>query len=516
VSAVYLLEIDGDEVEVLKDSLDLDLQANWQSTLQCQIPVDLLGSPIARPEARSDVVLKRDGTPIFGGILTQAPEEGFGGPNLDQVVFHISAVGYSTYFTYRYVNITFAAGITLKTAITSLVAYLPTGFTLDPGQVDGPNLTQEFIFNQTRLDEILKALTSDTGYLPEITPAKLFHMVSPASVPAPFDLLDTGPVYQIGDVKVERTLDDSYANRILIAIEGAGPATSTEYYEVPGTTWSYTTKYPASQSVMDLWPNELWVLEPGGDPETDWIPYGPIGYGASPITHWDPVTHTLVYTGTGGIPPTGSLIRIAYAIGYPFFVTGNDLADQALHPIKEAFESLGEAMTLEAAQAYADYRASLRAATLTRVLYQTEEPGLLPGMSQTITLAARAVDATCLITEVKLCVPAEHPGSEPVYDITALVGSTEHGNVRQVYKDWLYNNGRSATSLLQRTGAGTEPGQPVRSVQYHGPQGQFSGDQAFTFVREFRSLICGDLSTIAAFEAESCQVFGYDCHIVDA
>lgn len=503
--AEYLLEIDGDEVEVLKDSLDLDLQTNWTSTLACQIPsVD----PISRVGLRSDIVLKRDGTPIFGGIVSQAPEEGWGGPNLDQIVQHISAVSYSTYFTYRHVTATFLAGTDLIDVVTALAAYLPADITLDPGQVTGPALTVDLIFNKTRLDNALLQVTSDTGYFAKITPAKLFSMASPASTPVPFNLTGSGNLNQVGDVRVERTLDDNYANRVFVAVQGAGPMVVTEYFTADGSPAPvYTTKYPASDQITDAWPNELII---------DDNAFGPVGWGPGYTTFWDYANHQFGFDGTGVVPTAGQVVTVRYAVAYPFFVEGNDLADQALHPIKEDYETVNEAMTIEAAQAYADTRATARAAGIERVLYVTEESGLLPGMLQTITIPERGSDAECLITEVKLTVPAERPGSEPIYSITAIVGTVEQGNTRQVYKRWLDGAtlGNSVNSL-SRSGAGTFPGGPVRAVQYHDTDGAFGGKDTFKFFKDENSLVVGELSSIDAASFQSCQVFGYDNHIAD-
>lgn len=470
MSAAYTVEIGGTPFDVLKENLDLSLQANWQGTLACDLPSY---DGAYRPALRSEVIFKADGVAIFGGILSQAPEQGFGGPNLTQIVHHLSAVSFSTYLTYRHVTETIAAGVTLKAALQVLDNYLPTGVILDPAQVNGPNLTQEFVFVRTRLDECLKALTTDTGYLPEIDPAKLFRMVLPASNAAPFNILDSGPVYQFGDLVVDRTLDDTYANRVLGEISGGAPTSTEVFTAADGVTSGgfiyFTTAFPASLSQNDAWPNQF-IL--------NGTPLGPVGFVGISVTNawdWDAANRRLRYTIASGAPfPAGAdTVTVTYAIGYPFYVTGNNAADQALYPIKETFVQIDIAMTLAEAQAYVDALASSRAAAIRRVRYVTLDNRLRPGMSQTVNVAARGINATVLITEVKASCPGEAYGDDLFFDITAIVGTIEAGNVRQTYKDWLKSGGATP----QRTGiaGGGVPSLPDRSVQSN-RNGAFYGD----------------------------------------
>lgn len=507
------------EVQVLKENFELNLQANWQSNLACDIDLENTDPRIA---ARSEIVLKRDGVAIFGGVISQTPEEGYGGPNLDQIVQHIAADGFDVYFTYRLVTLTIPAGTTLKAAMLLLETYLPTGVIVHPSQVTGPSLTVDLVFTKTRLDECVGALGAETEYVGGIDPDKHWRMVDPTANPAPFDLLDTGPtgstddtLYQVGDVKVERTLDDDYANRIIGEVRGAGPATSSEtFVAADGVTAAglvtFTAKYPASQSINDTYPNLLYI---------DGVVQSVIGWGAAQLGpadwYWNYATSpaTLVYPIAGGRPfPVGAeVVSIAYAIGFPFYVEGNNLADQALYPVKEALVSIDEAMTIEAAQAYVDREATARSATIERALYTTEETTLAPGMVQTINLAKRAINASCLITELRFYSTPERPGSEFLCDVVAVAGTTERGNVRQTYKDWLKQGGAGAA----KTGiavAAVAP--PLRAVQFN-DLGGFGGVTGFEFHKDEWSLACGEGSSIDASEHESCQAFGYDTHISD-
>lgn len=476
----YTVLIDAVEYDVLKDNFDLNWQANWQSTLACDLPSY---DGTYRPDLRATVVLKRDGTAIFGGILTQAPEQGLGGPNLDQIVHHLNAVGFETYFTYRYVTLTIHAGTTVKAAMLLLLAggYFPASVAIDPAQPDGPALTEDLPFERTRLDEALKAITADTAYIPRITPDELFQMRNPAATPAPFDILDTGPtesggkLFQLGDLRVERTLDDAYANSIIGEIRGAGPATDPipSFVAADGVTAGgyvrFKVKYPASESIGDWWPNELYIagVKIGGigrivtSPQAWDVPLA--GW------NWDMTTEpaTLRYTvGSGADFPVGAQALTVnpplYSIRFPFYVTGNDLTDQATHPIKEAFVSIDEALPIEAAQARVDALASSRAAVLERAVYTTEQDTLETGMVQTINTPKRGINASVLITGLRLHSEPERDGGDLVTDVTAIVGTEEHGNVRQTYKDWLKQGGAGPS----RTGvAGSQAAPPQYAIQ---------------------------------------------------
>src|SRR6185503_13909423 len=108
---------------------------------------------------------------------------------------------------------------------------------------------------------------------------------------------------------------------------GGGPATSIETFVAadgvysggsPATEIRFTGKYPASQSINDVYPNQLIF---------DGVVVGVIGFNnqlGADDWFWDTTVSPaqLVYPIAGGRAfPTTETISIEYAIGYPFTLT---------------------------------------------------------------------------------------------------------------------------------------------------------------------------------------------------
>lgn len=440
--AVYTCDIDGSDVDVLIESLDVSWVANGLDTLSLAVESE---DASVRPQPREEIVLYRDATAIFGGIITEAPEEGFGDFTGDHIVTRVTAVGFGIYASYRYATVTLAAG-TLKSMLTTLVTNYLTGFgvSLHGSQVNGPTLP-ELVFTRTRVDEVLSELCTRAGHTWSISPTKVLRTVEVGTVAAPFDLLNSGAVYQTGDVKITQTLDDGYANRVTVLVTGAGPATSSESFVaadgvVGGGFTTFTAKYPSTQSVDDIWPNVLYF---------DGVSQGPIAFGVNNLVQngglfgwaWDPTTQpaTLVYDSTspGVVFPTSEVIDITYSIGYPYAVTVDDTVDQASYGIRELIIEAPQAMSDEAATQLGQTILDNNAPTITRAEYSTLSEGLMPGQVQTINLPTRHINESFLITEVRARVEPGGDGSELFHSVTAVGGSVVKGQWQQVYKDWL-------------------------------------------------------------------------------
>jgi len=113
-------------------------------------------------------------------------------------------------------------------------------------------------------------------------------------------------------------------------------------------------------------------------------------------------------------------------------------------------------------------------------------------------------------------------GARPlVYDITLTAGANVQEEWRDIYKLWAGDKtGSAATAVAAGDGIVIQggPGGPNKAVQYN-DSGRFGGDlnAEFTYDKDTNSLVCGGGgSSITAAVVESCQVFGYDCHIADA
>lgn len=476
-ASVVSLTIDGVEHAVLLDgAFDLQLVSNGIDTLNCAIASF---DASYRPPIRAEVLLRRDGVLLFGGIVTSAPESALSSPALPEIVTQVSASGFKVWASYRYVTLTIPPG-PLIAALAALVPFLAShGVTLDPGQATGPDLP-EIVLVDGRLDAAFDQIVvlTEFAFTWTVTPDKKLLFSPVAGRLAPFGILDTGEPRQIGDVTIERSLNDTFVNRIAVEVAGAGPATSAESFELAdgvsaGGFTVFTAKYPASMSIEDLWPNVLYV---------NGVVQGPIAWGIADLVSnggsflwgWDYQARParLVFDEAGRsaavrarvrrlgraawAPLAGNRIDIAYAIAYPFTVYADNLADQAARGIYEGKIAGPPAATLETAQAYAAAIVAAGSAEIVRASYLTPFAGLAPGMVQRIEVGKRGIFAECLIAELRLGVWS---GAEPgalMASVTAIVGTAVGGLWRDVYKRWGGSGGGAgAGGSVSSTGGGS-------------------------------------------------------------
>ena len=118
------------------------------------------------------------------------------GRNQDDPAFTV-ALECGDYFTYAdWVNatLTYDQPVSLKAVLEALVGnYLSAyGITLDPAQVDGPQVAP-FVWQNTRVSDAIRELSDRTEYVARITPEKVLRMFIPGTDPAPFTLTDQAP-----------------------------------------------------------------------------------------------------------------------------------------------------------------------------------------------------------------------------------------------------------------------------------------------------------------------------------
>lgn len=148
------------------------------------------------------------------------------------------------------------------------------------------------------------------------------------------------------------------------------------------------------------------------------------------------------------------------------------------------------------------------------VRYHTFEDGLFPGMSQTITVPSRDVDATGVITEINT---RDYGKDRLIHQVTVTVddsGTNLERGWGDVFKLWARDT-QGGGDAGQVEATIFAPADPVRSVQFN-DSGVFGGDAAFIYYKDQNSIVCGGGgSSITAGNFESCQVFGYNNHIAD-
>jgi len=432
----YVVTIGGSTKTFQHSTLDITATVNGVDVLNAEV-ISLDGS--YRPALGEEVIITEDGTRIFGGLVQVVEESGLGGHGVTPITCRVMAQDYSAYASRRYVTATLAGG-TLKSMLTTLVTnYLATfGVSLHASQSNGPTLP-DLTFTEKRLNDVLDELGARSGYVWNIDYDKELRMVEVGDVACPFDVTD-GDDNAIGDITVETSREDTFANVVYIRVTGAGPATSAESFvaadgvSAAGLT-TFTTKYPASQNINDAWPNLLTF---------DGVTQGPIGWGSGSgmAWYWDytasPAELVYVNASGGAFPSGAQVVDVLYAIGYPFTVSASNFGSVSTVGEVEVLLDLAEAVTIEAAQDIADAELARRLATQRTVRYATKRVDAAPGQTQTITIADRDIDNDFLITEVKT---VNTVGSSLWRYITAIESAAYQGSWRDTYRDWMGGSG---------------------------------------------------------------------------
>jgi hypothetical protein len=423
---------------LLARSLRISKTSNGIDRFSCEIESE---DGTYRSALDADVVLTADGITIFGGLLQEWTESGLQGHGAG-IRTAIEAQDYSLYPSFRLISETLSAG-TLKSMLTTIVDnYLDDyGVSLHGSQPDGPDLNETTVTLQ-RGDAVLNQLaTMAGGYVWTIDADKKLLMQAGSAASAPFDITESNATI-VGDIVVTPTRNEVDANRVLVQVTGGGPPTSTETFTADGSSSAtYTTKYPSSDSVADIWPNELIV---------NGVNKGPVGFGSSSgfPWYWDADTHSLVATGDGYVPANGDVIRVKYTIGYPYEVSADNLTDQATRGIREVLFTVNDGLAIDAAQDLADALVAQGVPKLVQVEYDTYESGIKPGQTQHITESYRDLDADFLILDVDI----SDPNGDGILlsHVTAIQADTFQPGWRQTIRDW--SGGGSSSSAVTAAG----------------------------------------------------------------
>jgi hypothetical protein len=468
----FVLTIAGVE-KSLQPGWSLERAANGRKVFTFMV-LSLDGS--YRPPVDAEVVLTRDATVEFGGVVQRPTESGLGGYAVTPIETHITAVDFNSLADRRYVTETISSR-TLKAVLEVILPYLE-GVTLDPAQVDGPTLPA-LAYSYAKTVDVLNDLTVQSGgFLWEISGTKVLRMFMPGSEAAPFDItVASGKA--VGDIVVEPTRN-GYANRIIV-----------RYSDLPRTAYGYLT---ASANVQ-----HGDTVTVGGKTYTfrlvltDVANYVALGatyveslqnlvaaimlstgagtaYAASTTVNTQ-VTATVGLYRTHVVYDTirvqaitpgnvGNAIAVAATGGRVLWFDeaddamttllygsdvalgrvsiANDAAEQLAHGIWEALYDSPETTTLNGSDALAGLILARSIVTLKTVTYPTDTWGLQPGQTQTITIPTRNLSGTYLLTAVR---SRELRNGHVRHDVTALEGIVwQNGGWRETWRS-LFSGG---------------------------------------------------------------------------
>lgn len=343
-----------------------------------------------RPVIGSPVVLT-DGSTTFVGLIVKIreqrmdPETGV----LDYVKYACECSDYGAIFDRRFVWARYPAGSIAKNIILDIFRskLLEDGFTST--HVDGfTTIADELVFDGRSVTECFNQISDLTGedWWLSGTSGKDLYFKALAEAPfAPFPITDTSANWRRLEVSYDSR---SYRNReYLRAGATLQSGTRTETFTADGIQWLFPTDFVLTAAPVVLVngiPQTVYEMNVDPYPASGW--FWTRGGGG-------------VQQGTQTPPTVGATVVVQYGSYDSSVVMAEDTAAQAARVAVEGgsgvWESIDEARdvdNLTTAQA-------LAAGILTRHLdmpieiqYETDDPGLEPGMAQSVTLTANGID----------------------------------------------------------------------------------------------------------------------------
>lgn len=456
-----------------------------------------------RPAIDDDVQISINGVVKFGGLLDRPTEKGLASGSKPGIVTEISATDYTQFFQRRIIpDGGFPAGYTLGQALTALDAWVtPFGASLDPAQDAGPVLPL-LVYKYKDVLAVLNELTTVTGglgepYVLKMSPTKVWGMYQASTVAAPFDVLTDNPPQVVGDITIE-SRREGYANRIYLRTPQKSESAREETFTGDGATTTFTPQYTVTKTYGYVTSADVF--------ET-------LNYGVGDAATWTFDAASNGFTRTSA-PALGETVTIKFDGVYTGTATAED--PSVYTDPWERVVDIDDVPNDTTLQALADAELAKRLPLVRSVKYVTFEDGLAVGQQQTINVPRRNINQTGIITDIN----TRDVGKDVLQrEVTVLFDAQNNlgKSYRDTVKKW-NDTGSGASSMAAAVvGAGTPvgvgPGGPDTAVQFNNA-GKFGGKSTFTFLKDQNSVVAGGGgSSITATTFESCQVFGYNCHI---
>lgn len=337
------------------------------------------------PELGQEVVVERDGTTIFGGVIVRILEQ----PERSPLVleYAITCADYAQYLkrelvTERYENMTVAA------IIEALVAdYTSDGFTTT--NVVGTQTIASIAFNRITVSDCLQKLADALAYVWYVDYDKDIHFFPKNTETGPA-LTDTSGNYIATSLVIEEDLSQL---RNVVVVQGGeriSETARTEVFSGDGTkdTFALANRYDSVPAV-----------EVGGVPQTVGIEF--LDSDASFDCMWSFQEKSLRFT-AGNVPASGTNnIVVSGTYLYPIVVNVMSKASIAEFGRYEfaitdkSIRSQDEAVTRALAE-LASYQAELQEGS-----FRTYEDGFRSGQVITITSALRQKSLSVVVQSVR-------------------------------------------------------------------------------------------------------------------
>lgn len=214
----------------------------------CQFDIKKYGSLSVTPAVGEEVSVDRDGTTIFGGVITRITESIEASKIL---IYSVECIDYSQYLkrhlvTERYANMT----------VSAIVADMVTNYTTAGDAITKVNTTSTLViesisFNRLNVADCLQKLADAINYVWYIDYDKDIHFFAKNTELAPFSLTDTSENYIYNSLEI---IDDltQLKNKVLVqGGETVSASTRTEEFDGDGTkdVFRLANKFSAKPTV---------------------------------------------------------------------------------------------------------------------------------------------------------------------------------------------------------------------------------------------------------------------------
>lgn len=421
------LTIDDNTRQWLDGSLLIDEPLNGQPRLSCDV---FAASASWRPSLDDEVVVTQGSDTVFGGVIVQAREHGPAGALVARstdIVTEITAVSFSILATYRYVTRAFTSGSLKDYAQILVDEYLDDdGVSLDAGMATGPTMPDRS-YSAVRLDDVLNEWSSltDFAWAWEITYDKKLRFFEIGTESAAS--ITQANHKAIGDVAVEPKRGPYY-NRVLLKAGENVIIDKADDFTGDGSTTTFSLTYP-----LVYQPQVGYGYVTNGATNYETLDLAGISSGAT--WEYDPATNSIERV-VGGAPANGNAINITYTAQFPIIVIAEDAGEIAANGTREKIIAYPNVYDYDVALDLAESELSKGITIHREVTYTTAETGIRPGKTQTITFAARNINATCLVMQVR----TRDVASKTLHrTVMAVEGSStiQTAEREQVYRDWL-------------------------------------------------------------------------------
>jgi len=370
----------------------------------------------------------------------------------------------------------------LKAVLSAIISLLDgEGIILHPDQVEGPDIPY-LNFDYLLLREVLDQLSVlSNGYIWHFDEYCRLSMINPSGNSAPFNIT-SGDGHVLGDITVEPTRTD-YANRVILrfsdlAVAAWGYLGVTVNFPINATvkigSTTYTFVSPLTDtagfvliggSIIDSLNNLAAAVTLGSGKGTVYADKTVIN--ASAYCY----THAYGYLVTKAITPgaAGNSIEVTTSWGDSFWyheggggistleggadsalrntVYADDIPEQTAHGVWEIIIEAKDTTDAGIAQTTANAYLAVKKLVPRTVNYETRDLGLVPGQTQTITIAARGLNSTFMITDVNTNHVVGNFITRSVTLIENLILQST-ARWRDTYKQWSGGGGGSSGTAV--------------------------------------------------------------------